>query len=164
MWHGANYTFLIWGMINGGLLIIYHLQAKPRKKLLKKFGINNNSKVLIIAETSMTLFIIVLAWIFFRAETVEDAGAYIDRVFSKSLFTIPNVFFSGLQAVVSSSLLIALVIFYFVLEWKERNYKIDLSLPCLLYNRPLRWSVYFSLILLILFLSGDNQQFIYFQF
>ncbi len=164
LWHGANYTFIVWGLINGLFLILYHLQAKPRKKFLKRLKINNNNNVLIMAETTMTLFIIVFSWIFFRAETVADAGTYIDRMFSKSLFTIPHVFVAGLQSLVSSSLLIAVVIFYFFLEWTGRKNQNDLSLLSLRFGRPLRWTVYFSLMLLILFLSENNQQFIYFQF
>ncbi len=42
LWHGANYTFIIWGLIHGFFLIVYRIQKNPRKKLFKRIGITNN--------------------------------------------------------------------------------------------------------------------------
>jgi len=164
LWHGANYTFIVWGMINGLLLILYHLQRNTRRKLFKKFGIDNNHKAIALTEGILTIFMIIISWIFFRSKSLPDASIYIDRLFSKSLFSVPEIFIEGLQSVVSSSLLILMILGYFFLEWKGRDDENVISLPDPGFNRPLRWSVYFSLMLLILFLSGNNQQFIYFQF
>ena len=164
LWHGANYTFIVWGMINGLLLILYHLQRNTRRKLFKKFGIDNNHKAIALTEGILTIFMIIISWIFFRSKSLPDASIYIDRLFSKSLFSVPEIFIEGLQSVVSSSLLILMILVYFFLEWKGRDDENVISLPDPGISRPLRWSVYFSLMLLILFLSGNNQQFIYFQF
>jgi len=164
LWHGANYTFIIWGMINGILLIIYHLQAKPRKRLLKRLKINNNSKLLILAETVMTLFIIVTAWIFFRAETVPEAIKYINEIFSRSLFIISGeelrTLTQGRELIYDS----VLAVCFLTAEYVQRNKVHPLQFEGLRINPLIRWSVYNALFLLILFYQGDQQVFIYFQF
>ena len=91
LWHGANYTFIIWGAIHGFFLIVYHLTIKPKKKFLKRLNISNNNSVLIFFETLATFIIIMFSWIFFRADNVGHALNYISGIFSLSSFTIPEI-------------------------------------------------------------------------
>jgi D-alanyl-lipoteichoic acid acyltransferase DltB (MBOAT superfamily) len=154
LWHGANYTFIIWGLINGVLLIIYHLQRKPRKKLFKKTGINNNNKVIIMVETIITLTIVLLAWIFFKAENMNHALLYIERMISPALLTFPEVF---------PKKTILLVLLFFIAEWFMRNKEHALQLEKIKIGVS-RWAFYFVIIFLILYYRGNQQQFIYFQF
>ncbi|MEI6047793.1 MAG: MBOAT family O-acyltransferase [Bacteroidota bacterium] len=154
LWHGANYTFIIWGMIHGFFLIFYQWQRKPRKTLFKKIGLNNNNTFIIAFETILTLFIIMIAWIFFRAQNIPQAQAYIANLFSSSFFSLPQVF--PLKMI----LLIAILIFS---EFIQRNKEHVLQLVNVKYSF-IRWGLYLGVIMIILLFGGEQQEFIYFQF
>jgi D-alanyl-lipoteichoic acid acyltransferase DltB (MBOAT superfamily) len=154
LWHGPSYSFILWGLINGFFLIIYRLQLKPRKKLFKKFGINNNSKTLICFETIITLTIIMLAWIFFRTDNTRQAFSYIKGILTSSFFSMPQLM--PVKAIFFS------MIFIFS-EWIQRKKEHALQIDKVEWPL-LRWSVYLGCICSILFLGGGYQKFIYFQF
>jgi alginate O-acetyltransferase complex protein AlgI len=153
LWHGANYTFIVWGMIHGFFLILYQWQKQPRKQLFKKMGIKNSNSFVIFFETILTLFIVLLAWIFFRSESISQSFAYLSKMFSAPLFEFPssllimNLFWGAL-------LLLA--------EWIQRGKQHALQFDRL--PAYARWSVYYALIILILFRGGQQETFIYFQF
>jgi alginate O-acetyltransferase complex protein AlgI len=155
LWHGANYTYIIWGMINGFFLIIYHLQRNPRKKLFKRIGINNKNSVIVLAETLLNLLIIITAWVFFRASSIKDAIIYINEIFSKSLFTIPAIMPKGT---------LLLVCIFFIIEWFGRENQYAIAKLGIKWKKPLRYAIYYAIILAIFWFGGKGQQFIYFQF
>lgn len=154
LWHGANYTFLVWGLMHGLLMIFYHWQRKPRKRFLKMVNLNNNNMVLSFAEGLLTFTFVTLAWVVFRADSVSSAFSYFNGIFSPSLFTSPGdlpIREMGIAA-------LFLVIEFFQ---KEKPHPLQLDIV----NRTwLRWSIYMGLILIILFFGGGSQKFIYFQF
>jgi alginate O-acetyltransferase complex protein AlgI len=154
LWHGPSYSFILWGLINGFFLIIYRLQLKPRKRLFKKLGINNNSIALIWIETIITLVIIMLAWIFFRTDNTRQALSYIKGILTVSLFSMPQLM--PVKAILFS------MIFIFS-EWIQRKKEHALQLDKVEWPL-LRWLIYLGCICLILFLGGGYQKFIYFQF
>jgi D-alanyl-lipoteichoic acid acyltransferase DltB (MBOAT superfamily) len=164
LWHGANYTFIIWGLINGFFLIIYHLQRGPRKKLLKGLGINNNNSWIVLAETIITIIIVSVLWVIFRADSMKHASSYLNGIFSKSLFGVPEIITNGLQSIIGNLILSVLIVVFFIVEWNGRESHNTMSKIGVNWGRPLRWSLYFGLIITILFSMGNNQQFIYFQF
>ncbi len=155
LWHGANYTFLTWGFLNGLLLIFYHLMKQPRKRLFKRYELNNKSISLITIETLFTLLFITIAWIFFRANSVEEAFLYIKILFSKSLFTFP--------AIIPGASLITISIF-FVIEWFGRENQYGLAKLGVSWKRSLRWAVYYALAAAVILMAGNEHAFIYFQF
>jgi alginate O-acetyltransferase complex protein AlgI len=164
LWHGANYTFIIWGVINGFFLIIYHLQRKPRKRLFKKLGINNNNSVIIGIETLITLIIIVIAWIFFRAESIAHAFQYLNGIFSPSLFRISILDLKLLSVGAEIIYTTITMLIFIILEWFQRDKQHALQFKDNQINIILRWSIYYSIILLIIYFHGSQQSFIYFQF
>ena len=157
LWHGANYTFIVWGLIQGVFLIIYHISVKPRKRLLKRFNLSNNNSVFIFVETLLTLTIIMFSWIFFRADNLWDACKYISGIFTSSLFTAPDI--------KVDSVLLILIALFFLVEWigRKQEYAIEgigKKWPILF-----RWSLYCLVIFLIgMFMSTSESPFIYFQF
>ncbi len=161
LWHGANYTYVIWGLFHGVLLIFYHLQRNSRKRVLKKLGCTNDNIFIVSLERLITLALIVVAWIFFRSSTVPDAIDYLTNLFSKSLFYIPA--FSGKK----DALILALfIIFYFLIEWRNRDRQfatagMETRMPLLK-----RWAFYLGLIMILYFFgySEETLEFIYFQF
>ena len=161
LWHGANYTFIIWGMIHGLFLIIYQWQSKPRKRLLKNLGIKNTHSLVVIIDTIVTLTIVLTAWIFFKADNVSHALNYLSAIFSRSIFAIP-VFSRRSHAM----LILFFVILFFIIEWTGREKEYALTDLELKWSKPLRWMFYFVIILGIYFLGNFNEtiEFIYFQF
>lgn len=155
LWHGANFTFIIWGLLNGLMLIIYHLLKKPRRKFFKKLRISDKSFPVTVLETAFTLFFVVITWIVFKCNTISDAATYFSRIFSSSLFTVPTIL---------PKLTLLSVVFFFSVEWIERKSKFPLSTLGIRWKRIFRWSFYYSLIIIIFYFAAKKQGFIYFQF
>ncbi|MEC7754774.1 MAG: MBOAT family O-acyltransferase [Bacteroidota bacterium] len=159
-WHGANWTFMVWG----GLNALYFLPL-----LLLKL---NRSNMEVVAERSsfpsakellqmgITFILTVLAWVSFRAEDIAHAWQIYAGIFDSTLFTVP-------REVLSSKLLmcIVLVLFFVFVEWlgRRREFAIEYLLEA--HPRWLRWSWYIFLIFLMgMFMQTEETPFIYFQF
>ena len=163
-WHGANWTFIIWGALNA----IYFLPL-----LLTKNNRNNLETVArgkffpSIKELSfmlLTFGLTVFAWIFFRAENIGHAFNYIDGIFSESLFHIPiqdlKKISSGVDIIYTISLISVLVL----IEWFQRDKQHALQINNQNKYPILRPIAYYSIIILIIYFQGNHQNFIYFQF
>ncbi|HEY5124075.1 MAG TPA: MBOAT family O-acyltransferase [Ignavibacteria bacterium] len=154
LWHGANYTFIIWGMIHGFFLIIYQWQRKPRKRLFKKVGIDNDHPLVIIIETIITIIIVIIAWVFFRADSIHQAYSYISNIFSPSLFIFPQV---------SQKKVILITMIFILVEWFQRD-KLHVLQIENIKNRIIRWAIYYGIIIIIFYFAGEQQKIFYFQF
>jgi len=158
-WHGANWTFIIWGALNA----VYFLPL-----LLTK---NNRNHIDIIAKGKnlpnykdfflmlSTFTMILFAWIFFRAENIEHAFSYISNIFSMSLFEFPT--FVGIR---KSLITLILILIFVVIEWMGRENQYAFEKLTLTNNKTIRYAMYYAIVLVIVWLGGDKQQFIYFQF
>lgn len=158
-WHGANWTFIVWGALNA----IYFLPLM----LLNKNRMNTDT----IAQRKwlptyrefyqmvITFCLTVIAWIFFRANNIEHAWSYITTIFSESLFTIP-VFNQKTLAFTTG----ILILFFLLIEWIGREQEYAIAFTLRKWNRPLRYVFYYALIVAIIYFGGEEQQFIYFQF
>lgn len=155
-WHGANWTFVVWGALNA----IYFLPLL----LFNKNRVNTNivaqgkylPSIKEFFQISITFSLTVVSWVFFRAESVEHAFRYLSTMFSKSLFTMPYPI--GMKTPV------LLIIFFMIIEWIGRDGQFAIENIKNRFNRNLRWGFYLILIILIVLNKGDGQQFIYFQF
>ncbi len=86
-WHGANWTFLVWGFINALLFIPLLISDKNRKNIEIIKPSFNFRGIYEIIKMFATFLITCFAWIFFRAENLNHALKIVSRIFSKSLFT-----------------------------------------------------------------------------
>jgi D-alanyl-lipoteichoic acid acyltransferase DltB (MBOAT superfamily) len=154
LWHGANYTFIVWGIINGIFLIMFNLQNQPRKKLLKRIGISNGNFLIITLESTFTFIIIMVSWIFFRADNLNHAFNYIKSICSKSFFTQPEYF---------STKLLFIIPFFIIFEWVQRKKEHALQIQNIK-HRSIRWGIYLLISFIVLMFGGGAQKFIYFQF
>jgi len=154
-WHGANWTFIAWGALNAIYFLPLLLLNKNRANLeiVAKGKFFPNMKELM--QISLTFGLTVLAWVFFRSENITHAFMYLSGIFSKTLFTMPSVL------PIST---ILLTVIFVIFEWMGREEKYAIAKFGLNWYRPLRWAFYYGIILAIIFFSGVNQQFIYFQF
>ncbi len=159
LWHGANYTFIIWGILQGVLLIIYRITLRPKKKFLRKINLNENNGILIFVETIATFIVVMFSWIFFRADNIGQALNYIYGIFSASFFTIP--YFPGIEAALPTFIFI---FFFMLVEWFGREQQYAIAQLWIKRQRPLRYAIYYLIIIAILWFGGTEQQFIYFQF
>jgi alginate O-acetyltransferase complex protein AlgI len=158
-WHGANWTFIAWGFLNA-LYIMPSIVFKTNRNNLDIVArgkyLPSISEFFAIGITfSLTAF----AWIFFRADSVPHALRYISEIFSYSFFTIP--YFPGIG---KSLPIILLITIFFIIEWLGREQQHAIACLATKWNPPIRWGIYYSIILAIFYFTGKEQQFIYFQF
>ncbi|TPV33362.1 MBOAT family protein [Paucihalobacter ruber] len=158
-WHGANWTFIIWGALNA----IYFLPLLLANKNRINLGIVGEGGSLPtlrdVFNISYTFFLTMIAWVFFRADSVTHAIDYLKIMFSKSLFSIP-MFENRTHAFE----VIVLIVFLLFIEWHGRESKYGLERIGLTWNRNLRITFYLGIICLIFLFIGKEQEFIYFQF
>ncbi|MDT0556670.1 MBOAT family O-acyltransferase [Patiriisocius hiemis] len=151
VWHGANYTFLAFGVLNGLILL--------SERIIKfKNGDTLQKKLYKIPRTLSLLyflFIAAMVSLVFRAQNIGDVYTIVSRIFS---FTEDN----------NLSILIGLkIVFLFVLiiaevYTKQKQFPLEKLEEKL--SRPLRWGVYYLIILLIIRFNTVEEPFIYFQF
>ena len=157
-WHGANWTFIIWGFLNA-LFIMPSIILKTNRNNLEIVAMNKlipsfRDVFNILLTFSLTVF----AWIFFRAESVHHAIEYISGIFNASLFTIPDVKTAAYATLI-------LIAFFMLIEWIGREHQFALQDFLVKKPRFIRWLFYGFIILLIgLFLQTHETPFIYFQF
>lgn len=154
LWHGANTTFIIWGLIHAVLLVIHHALKKPRKWILSRYNMHHD--VLYVSlQRIYTLFFVVVSWVFFRVQELPQAVSYLERTFKLSLFSPPKDF--------PTSMIIPLFIF-FLTEWLQQDRQHGLDFTGAPKTKFLRWSVYLGIILFMFFYQVKQQNFIYFKF
>jgi alginate O-acetyltransferase complex protein AlgI len=158
-WHGANWTFIIWGFLNALYImpsIIFNTNRNNLDIVAQGKYFPTIKEVL---QMGLTFSLTVFAWIFFRAENLGHAMSYISEIFSSSLFTFPK--FDKDDYV--KPLYILLFIFIFI-EWLGRKNQFAIAKINYRIPRLLIWLFYYVIIFTILYFSGNEQQFIYFQF
>lgn len=155
LWHGANWTFIAWGAYHALLFLPLILLGKNRKY---KDVVAQDRLLPSLRECGqmlLTFLLVVVGWIIFRAESIEQAYSYLFRMSSHSLFNRPDA--SGITGL---SLAIAIML---LLEWcqRKRPHAFDLSY---LHQPVVRCALDVAVILLIIVLGGPSENFIYFQF
>lgn len=158
LWHGANWTFIFWGILNALYFIPLLLTNSNRKNLTIVAEGKTFPSLKEFSQMLITFCLIVFAWIFFRAENLNHAFECITKIFSKTFFSTPEVM-DGFS-IINTSLL---VLFFLVVEWLGREHQYAIQ-GLFVKNKLFRWTFYYLLIGLIFLFSGMNQQFIYFQF
>lgn len=153
LWHGAKWTFVVWGMIHAILFLPLILMNQNRKNLDATASGSWFPNAREVLGMSFTFMMVTLAWVFFRAESIADAWSYLRNTADPSLFSVPTVGRSGLVW------LLALV----VLDWLHRKEDIPIRWPAL--PSSIRW-VSYAFLLCVVYYRGyfGEQEFIYFQF
>ena len=154
-WHGANWTFIVWGALNA-LYFLPLLLSNTNRNNMKIVAYDKNwptfkELVSILITFTLTVF----AWIFFRANSLTHAITYIKDIFTSKLISLPEI---------RPTYVIILVLIFIFIEWvgRRNNYAIEK----LFFDSSVlvRWSFYFALIIAIFIFSTKEQEFIYFQF
>lgn len=158
-WHGANWTFIIWGLLHAILYLPIFLSKKNRKFANTTIATNTllpsfNEIFQVISTFSLVTF----AWIFFRAETTSKALGFIKQIltnFKFQYYAHPN----GYRIIDYFILLIIFIAFEYVIRKDERN-------PFKFKSKLLRLACYILIIfgMLLFYDDGIDRSFIYFQF
>lgn len=166
-WHGANWTFIVWGLINGVYLIFEQVTRRVRNWFVSTIGLINFPKLNKAIHTVVVFSFTSLAFLFFRAVSISQAWFMVSHIFSgisinylahSFLQTLTKTSGNILFAFIILSIVILEVVQYFQSE-KKTLYIFDSR------SRFLRYGWYYCLaVMIILFGYFDSQSFIYFQF
>lgn len=154
-WHGANWTFIAWGVYHGLLFLPLLILGKNRKNIGEVAAGRLLPSLSEAFQMVLTFGLVTIGWILFRSENITKAIEYFKEIASRSLFSMP--LHSGYHTLMIS---IALM---FIIEWLERasNHPFE----TVNFKHPvIRWGVYLFLLMLCLANYKQNQEFIYFQF
>tara|TARA_B100000768_G_C11284815_1_gene381671 strand:- start:11383 stop:12819 length:1437 start_codon:yes stop_codon:yes gene_type:complete len=154
-WHGANWTFVIWGALNA----IYFLPLLLREKNRGNMGIvASESSLPSFKELRQILFtfsLSVFAWIFFRSDSIGDSLCFLNGLLTRSFFSMPIIF---------PKRVIAFIGVLVIVEWWGRREEFAIDMLHRRMKPFARWIFYYCLLFSILWLGGEEQEFIYFQF
>lgn len=158
-WHGANWTFIIWGLLNAIYImpsIILNTNRTYIEVVAKEKCCPTFSE---FCSICFTFILSIFAWIFFRSSNIKNALLYISGIFSRSIFKLPQININRIFI-----LTILFIIIFIIIEWVGREQQYALSNISLKWPKTLRYTFYYSIILSILIFNQTNHQFIYFQF
>jgi len=152
-WHGANWTFIVWGGLNAIYFLPLQLLKKNRKNLTIIGKENNHISFNDVLNICITFILVCIGWIFFRSQSVTDALHYIEDIAAINLNFVNYTYLA----------FIPYIILMLVFEWinREKECPIDLKFR----NNIYKYAFYTSFIVLIVFFSAEaKNSFIYFQF
>jgi hypothetical protein len=177
LWHGASWTFVVWGGIHGGCLILAMATVALRQNLVTAIGLDAWPSVHRAWRTLCVLSLVTFAWIFFRANSMADA-VYIVTQVGRALASVAGTLASfdsdavatvitpaafstvGLRRLLPAFAAIALI-------ETVRRFQPGSDIRAFFRASPawVRWAFYYALVgFLMLFGNYGAQQFVYFQF
>ena len=153
-WHGANWTFIFWGLLNGLFILpsVFSNTNRKHLEIVANHSLTPNVKELL--QMLLTFGLTTFAWIFFRSENFEKAKTYLYSITTN--FEIKPPKYLSAQLIFLLGILLAF-------EWIGRKNEVVLSIFSK-QNLAVRWGIYLFLTLSIVLLSTKNNSFIYFQF
>ena len=161
-WHGANWTFVCWGIING-LFFAPSMLLNRNRRYLEPIS---KSKVLPslkeIFQIFVTFWIIASTYIFFRADNISHSKLYFLSILNNFNIGAAIGFFSAHTKKLFQILIFSMILI--TMEWYNRDKPHGLYFP-VTHSKPIvRWSIYYTLILILIKWAGVQETFIYFQF
>lgn len=161
-WHGANWTFIVWGAYHALLFIPLLLSGRNRRyrNTVAEGRLFPNLKELL--QMAVTFGLVLIGWIVFRAESIGQAAGYLRRMCSESLFSIPVMQGIGITKGLAAATFFFIFIL-FVTEWhhREKTHGLHINVQ----SQSVRYAIYIALLLAVLFFKAtEPDAFIYFQF
>lgn len=154
LWHGANWTFVAWGAYHALLFIPLILLGKNKRFTDTVATDRILPNIRECFQMLHTFLLVVIGWVFFRAETITDAFAYLGRIFDSSLLSLPDTMGQNTN--------LLCIAFMLVIEFIKRSSTHTFELHPK--SKLIRWSIYIGIILMICIFGGHSENFIYFQF
>lgn len=170
LWHGASWNYVIWGGLNGLYQVISGITKPVRKKVNELLKVKEDVFSYKFGQIAFTFALTTLTWVFFRAETIEEAFYFFDRMTRWNPWVIFNegIFLFGLDRVEMNVLLVGIVVLLLIdiLRYVKKKQFSDFMME---QNIWFRWIVVIAMILACVVygvygIDFDSSQFIYFQF
>lgn len=169
LWHGANWTFIAWGLVHGLLLVLSNITAPVRKKIREKLKINTKNFFYRLYCTLQTFVLVCLAFVFFRANSISNALYAIKQMFTHFRgvgFSTDVLFSAGLD---EKDFIVAIIAIAVLTAVELVSQKKDVIPSIVSKKLPLRWAIYILLVCAIVIFgvwgpAYDATPFIYFQF
>ncbi len=160
LWHGADWTFVIWGAFHGGVLILENMTGNFQQRIADRLFPDKKSRWNHAVQVGITMTMVCFAWLFFRANSVTDAFSIIRKMVRIN----PGQLGVGVVGGYSFIFIIFVILALFLIEMTEGRQKIHEAVgrfPLLV-----RWTIYTGSVWAVFILSvfGVKQEFIYFQF
>jgi len=157
LWHGANWTFIAWGALNGAYLILSSWTGPFREALVNRLGLLSFPRLHHVLQVVITFLLISFAWIFFRADSMADAIYVVSHLFDGMLGV------SKRGRLAFDGFILLFILFAEYIHYVHRNG--DLGNLFAGRSFAVRWSHYYALVVFtVLFGNFGAQRFIYFQF
>ena len=161
LWHGANWTFIVWGFLHGSYLVLGYMTKGVRSNMLKSLKLDAKSNVARLLDVVVTFHLVLLAWIFFRANEINDTFVFLKNTLSLDMADLGNLNLFRISSdwAISIITIILLIVIDFATERAKIRHYFN-NLP-----RFLRWAIVVMVLLLIVFLGKfEEQDFLYFRF
>ncbi len=155
-WHGANWTFIVWGLLHGMLYVLYSLVWPDSRRMAGQTpgGAAVIPSLWSLLQIALTFVLTSLTWVFFRAPSLGDSLLILRKIVSEVATTPPSLTYK--HAAVWIVILLAV-------EWIQRAHANPLHIER--FSRPVRWSVYYAFaVIIFMFAPLRYTPFIYFQF
>jgi len=156
-WHGANWTFIVWGALHG----LYYLIEFAGNSTLGKIKIKKAwlSFVIYLVKVVLIFILVCISWIFFRATDISQAVNILSKIFTNFSGTL--YLGSSFWTTFLSACFIVILLFVEILQYKgiASNYLSVSKIP-----RVFRWSGYIAMLIAIFIFARGSNNFIYFQF
>lgn len=168
LWHGANWTFVLWGALHGVYQVAGNATRAWRERACRALGISQENRAIVVMKILITYGLVCLAWIFFRANTLGDVG-YVFAHAMDGLSRPLSYVKEGLGAMgIGKTVLIRLLLTGAVLwglDWMEKRKKDPIRWMDG-WPKLLKWGVYLGYMMVMIYLSPYDApaDFIYFQF
>jgi len=165
LWHGANWTFVLWGALNGVYLVTAILTKSPRARMRKRLHLNASPALLAVGQIAATFGLVSFAWIFFRARSLQEASTICTGLLSGwALLADPAALASSFRGVGMSVAAVGIAGLVLVEGVQFAQKHVDVQ--ALVNAQPwwMRWGLYYAGMASLYFLHTKEGQFIYFQF
>ncbi len=157
LWHGAAWTFIFWGGLHGFFYLIEKTTSSVRSRIRAFFCINDT--IAAVFQVIITFNLVSLAWVFFRAASIEDAFCLISNMFVN--FSLPiRMMASQFSTALTCGFALLFIALELLLYWNaNNNFKISDAIPDLV-----KYPAYAAGLLLISLFGLSSNEFIYFHF
>ena len=161
LWHGANWTFVLWGLLHALYRIVGELTAKPRKNLYAKMHINTEAFWFVALQKLTTFVFVCFAWIFFRANNLSDAWVLLTSLGAGWGDIGASLTSMGLNLAAAIIAVLSLIIMTELDVLTEKNE----AEGAIFSKNSIVWAVWAVALAWLMLLSvGGASTFIYFQF
>lgn len=155
LWHGANWTFIVWGALHGLYYLLEYVLKPATDRVRSVLGERIAGALGILA----TFHLVLISWVFFRAASLSEAGLILSRMATDW----SGILYKG-SSQLTTALSLALIALLVIVQMLQKSGKVSLYFSKTAWPVPVRWACYLFLFFSVMVLGMSSNAFIYFQF